>query len=87
MTPAVTVYGKPNCMGCDMTKKRLDRNNIPFTPVDVTEDADAFRYVQELGYQGVPVVVVNDGVGDDTHWFGFRPDMLKQFVFDKKEVA
>lgn len=77
LIPAVTVYSKPACMACDRTKARLTRAGVPYTPVDVTEDEDALRYVQELGYQTLPVVVTNDGEGEDRHWAGFRPDLLR----------
>ena len=79
MTAAVTVYTKPNCPQCTMTKKQLDRLGIEHTTVDVTVDPDAHAYVTGLGYQQAPVVVVNDG---ERHWGGFRPDHLKELAND-----
>lgn len=77
MTAAVTVYTKPSCPQCDMTKKLLDRLGVEHTTVDVTADPDAHAYVTGLGYQQAPVVVVGDG---EAHWGGFRPDHLKGLV-------
>jgi glutaredoxin-like protein NrdH len=37
----------------------------------VVEDPAAHEYVKSLGYLQAPVVVAGD-----THWSGFRPDML-----------
>jgi glutaredoxin-like protein NrdH len=77
MTAAVTVYTKPNCPQCTMTKKQLDRLGIEHRVIDVTVDPDAHAYVTGLGYQQAPVVVVGDG---EQHWGGFSPDKLKGLV-------
>lgn len=71
---AVTVYTKPSCVQCDMTKRLLERMRVKHTTVDVTADPDAHAYVTGLGYQSAPVVVVGDGVD---HWAGFKPDRLR----------
>lgn len=77
MTAAITVYTKPDCPQCTMTKKQLDKLGIEHQVVDVTADPDAHAYVTGLGYQSAPVVVVNDG---ERHWGGFSPDKLKGLV-------
>ena len=86
MTPIITVYTKPACVQCDRTKKWLDdpkRGNMAgkYDVVDLSEDPEALGAVKALGYMGAPVVIVgNSGSNDDeTHWYGFRPDMLTQF--------
>lgn len=77
MTAAVTVYTKPSCPQCVMTKKVLDKLGIEHDTVDVTADPEAHAYVTGLGYQQAPVVVVGDG---EQHWSGFSPDKLKGLV-------
>jgi glutaredoxin-like protein NrdH len=77
MTAAVTVYTKPDCPQCSMTKKQLDKLGIDHDTVDVTTDPEAHAYVTGLGYASAPVVVVNDG---EAHWSGFRPDHLRGLV-------
>jgi glutaredoxin-like protein NrdH len=77
MTAAVTVYTKPNCPQCTMTKKQLDRLGIEHRDIDVTVDPDAHAYVTGLGYTAAPVVVIGDG---ENHWAGFKPDRLKGLV-------
>lgn len=86
MTPQVTVYTQPECVQCDRTKKWLDdpkRGNLEgkYQVVDLAEDPQALAAVKALGYMAAPVVIVgNPGANDDeTHWYGFRPDMLAQF--------
>ena len=39
----ITVYGKPNCMQCDYTKKHLDRMGLEYQSVDVTTDQQALE--------------------------------------------
>lgn len=77
MSAAVTVYTQPNCIQCTMTKKQLDKLGIEHDTVDVTADPEAHSFVTGLGYKQAPVVVVNGG---ETHWAGFKPDLLKGLV-------
>lgn len=87
--PIVTVYSKPQCAQCDRTKAWLDsddpkRGNMKglYEIIDITQDAEAYEAVKALGYMSAPVVIIgNPGSNDDeTHWYGFRPDMLAQFA-------
>lgn len=68
---SVTVYSKPSCVQCNATYRALQKNDIDYTVIDVTEDQEAFERVVSMGYQQVPVVVA----GED-HWSGFRPDKI-----------
>jgi glutaredoxin-like protein NrdH len=84
MTAAVTVYTKPDCPQCTMTKKQLDKLGIDHDTVDVTTDPDAHAYVTGLGYASAPVVVVNDG---ESHWSGFRDQKIRELAerFDQHD--
>lgn len=68
----VTVYSKPHCPQCVATVRWLERSDIPYTAVDLTQDQQAFAHVESLGYKQVPVVEY-----EDQHWSGFRPDLIK----------
>ncbi|PYB71819.1 MULTISPECIES: glutaredoxin-like protein NrdH [Rhizobium] len=68
---SITVYSKPACVQCNATTRALDRQGIDYTVIDVSEDAQAFALVRDLGYRQVPVVVAGE-----RHWAGFRPDMI-----------
>lgn len=68
----ITVYTKPMCVQCTATYRALDKQGLPYTSVDVSEDMDALEYIKGLGYQQAPVVIA----GDD-HWSGYRPDRIK----------
>lgn len=67
---SITVYGKPACVQCNATYKRLDKHGLPYEVVDVSVDDQAREYVMSLGYLGAPVVVV-DHDGEPEHWSGF----------------
>jgi glutaredoxin-like protein NrdH len=71
----VTVYTLPSCVQCDSTKKFLDRNDVEYNVVDMSQDETALELVKALGYQAAPVVIA----GDD-HWSGFRPDMIAKLA-------
>ena len=54
----------------------MDALNIEYETIDVTNNEEAREYVKSLGFQTLPVVVVESGEA----WFGFRPeniDLLK----------
>jgi glutaredoxin-like protein NrdH len=70
-TNPVTVYSKPACVQCDATYLALDKHDITYDVVDLTQDPTALELVRSLGYLRAPVVVAGD-----THWSGFRPDQI-----------
>lgn len=75
MTVSVTVYSKPLCPQCNLTKLQLDKLGIEHQVIDVTADPEAHAYVTGLGYLQAPVVVAGDA-----HWAGFRPDRIKELI-------
>lgn len=81
--PEVTVYTNPNCIQCDMTKKHLDKNSIPYSVVDLSTNADALKMVTEMGFTSAPVVFAGE-----QKWAGYRHGHLEhlssQFRTEKK---
>jgi glutaredoxin-like protein NrdH len=69
---SVTVYTKPACVQCNATYLTLDKQDLAYRKVDLTQDAGARDYVMALGYLQAPVVVAGT-----QHWSGFRPDRIK----------
>lgn len=77
MSTTVTVYTKPHCVQCTMTKKALDAAGTPYATVDLTEDPTAMDTVLALGHRAAPVVIVTDATGTtNDHWSGFQPDKI-----------
>jgi mycoredoxin len=55
----LTMYTTRWCGDCRMAQRVLDRHGIGYQVVDITHDATARRYVEEVngGYQSVPTIV------------------------------
>ncbi|MFD0707221.1 glutaredoxin-like protein NrdH [Photorhabdus akhurstii] len=68
---SITIYSKPDCVQCNATYQALNRRNIPYQIVDLTENPQDLATIRAMGYQQVPVVVT-----DTQHWSGFRPDKI-----------
>lgn len=68
----VTVFSTPACFPCKFTKQRMDDLGIDFVDRDVSTDQEAAEIVRELGYKGVPVVLLASG----EHWQGLNPDRI-----------
>lgn len=67
----VSIYSKPGCQPCKLTKAAFERRGIAYTDRDVTTDEEALAHVQELGYMSMPVVVAGE-----SHWSGYQPDRI-----------
>lgn len=67
----VTVYTKPACVQCDMTKKMLDKNGVAYNTVDITQDPDAYDMIVGMGFMAAPVVIT-----PEDSWAGFNPDKI-----------
>ncbi|ATN92605.1 glutaredoxin [Mycobacterium phage YassJohnny] len=76
----VTIYTKPGCKPCEGTKKMLTKKGIEFEAVDVTEVPSATKVVTDLGYAGVPVVVVDCGDEASWTWHGFAPSQIEKLA-------
>ena len=72
---SITVYSKPSCVQCTATTRALLARGLSFKVVDLTLNEAALELVQTLGYRQAPVVVAGE-----SHWAGFRPDMINTLV-------
>jgi glutaredoxin-like protein NrdH len=50
----------------------LQRNQIEYAEVDMSQDPVALEMVKTMGYTAAPVVVAGD-----EHWSGFRMDKIQ----------
>jgi glutaredoxin-like protein NrdH len=89
---AVVVYTKPNCVQCTQTFRMLDRADIYYTKVDITQDPTARDFITRdvaaggLGYLQAPVVYVSAIEGDE-HWSGFRFDLVEKHITKRADAA
>ena len=61
--PKITVYGAPWCPDCKQSKQFLGEQRVRFNWVDIDEDEDGRKRVQELndGKQIIPTIIFEDG--------------------------
>lgn len=83
---SVTVYSTPGCVQCKLSRTWLDKHDVPYVEVDLSEDQDALEMVRNLGYQAAPVIVASKQYeGASAHWSGFIPANLEWLIAE--EVA
>lgn len=68
----VTVYTKPDCPACKLTKCHLDKRGVPYIEADIDEVHHAAK---ARGITSAPVVQA----GADM-WGGYRPDRLDELA-------
>jgi glutaredoxin-like protein len=63
MTESITVYGKSWCGDCARARRILDKRQMAYEWIDIEENADGARYVEQVndGFQSVPTIVFPDG--------------------------
>jgi len=71
----VTVYTKDNCVQCEATKRHLDKLDIPYSTINITNDISALDKLISLGYRSAPVVVA----GNES-WAGYVPDKIDKLA-------
>lgn len=77
----LTVYSKPNCIQCEMTKMWLTQNKIPFEAVDIEANPGALELLKHYGYSSLPVVSIDDELSDESKtWSGFQIEKLEALL-------
>ena len=72
---AVTVFTKANCVQCEATKRHLDKIDVAYDLVDITNDVTALDRLISLGYRSAPVVIT-----DNDSWSGYIPEKLDKLA-------
>jgi len=69
----VTVYTKPACSECEMTKRWLNARDVAYELADTTEPGN-LKAAKSLGYTSAPVVIVSQGgPATEQHWPASNP--------------
>lgn len=75
----VTVYTRPSCIQCLMTRRRLEAQGIEY--VELPLDDEVVSLVSEAGYTSAPGVVVRTGMGLVIDvWGGFNPARIDKWA-------
>lgn len=81
MSKRITVISKNNCQACIATKRYLDQEGVKYVelnienPINKDKAGQIVDTLKEHGFQGLPVVLVDDNW--ESAFSGFRPDQLK----------
>ncbi len=59
--PQITIYTRPWCGSVMRVKRWLDQRGLPYVEIDISQDSEAARYVEELngGHQSVPTILID----------------------------
>ena len=71
----VTVYTKDNCVQCEATKRHLNKIDVAYETVNITNNIGALDKLIALGYRSAPVVVA----GNES-WAGYIPEKLDKLA-------
>lgn len=75
----ITVYSKPNCELCEMTKEFLKEHYVEFEEINVEENEEVLEIIKEKGFKNLPVVIVSNK-GFVFEFDGFQMDLLEGLV-------
>lgn len=75
----ITVWVKPNCAQCEMTKKQLDKRGIVYQEKRLDRSAKAVDRFLEMGLMSAPIVET-----DTKRWSGFRLEKIKSLEYHLK---
>mgnify|MGYP001941383187 FL=1 len=73
---SITVYSAPGCTQCNATKKHLRRRGLEYNEIDISENPESKKYVEDKGFVQVPVV----DMGNGDMFYGFRPDRIDSYA-------
>ena len=73
----ITVWTKPDCSQCTMTKKFLARKGLIFDEADLESDPEQLEKFKADGLAQAPIVVLGH---EGRRWTGFRPDLIEELA-------
>lgn len=74
--PELTVYVTPDCPGCQMTKRQLDKAGVAYEAIDLSGRPDLVEQFRAEGLRQAPIIETSDG----QRTAGFDPARIKAIV-------
>ena len=71
----ITLWTKPNCPQCEMTKKVFDQEQIIYQVKRLDKSPKATERFIEMGFMSAPIVET-----DDRRWAGFRISKIRSLA-------
>ncbi|MBB4734733.1 glutaredoxin-like protein NrdH [Micrococcus cohnii] len=75
MNTPITVYGQPSCQPCRLVQRRLDRDQVPYDYVDLTQHPDKLEQLRDAGMTQTPIIET-----PTDRWSGLDPDRLNRAI-------
>lgn len=72
---SVTIYSKPDCPQCDLTKRDMDILGIEYKTVDISQQPDELERLMGMGFRSAPVVETKSDI-----WSGYNQSKIKGLV-------
>lgn len=69
----LTIYTRPNCQQCRMTKMYADKMGVPYVERALADCQDILAKAVQAGYTSAPVVVDDQG----NLWGGYSPSKIR----------
>lgn len=79
----ITLYTKPNCPYCEQAKAWLNKNNLPYKSVDITENEVALQMLKEEGHRTVPQIYLHGELFVEGGFTGLSkqdPEVLRERI-------
>ena len=74
--PELTVYTTPDCPGCQMTTRQLDKAGVAYAAIDLSGRPDLVEQFRSEGLLQAPIIETSDG----QRTAGFDPARIKAIV-------
>jgi len=68
-----TLFSKNDCVNCDATKADLDKLEVEYSVVNISENPEYIDQLRALGFRGAPVMVTPKGA-----WAGYKPEKIQE---------
>ena len=82
---SITIYSRPSCQPCKQIKRWWNTKGVTYQEVNVEDSAADRAAIKELGYDGVPVIVVSNGDPEtDIHWQGLVLANLEKYTLTEQ---
>lgn len=77
MNEPLRLYGTASCPQCQGAKKYLEQKQVPFEYIDVLENIEGMKELENRGLTTLPVVMLNDGTSYVT---GFNAKAIDDLI-------
>lgn len=76
----ITLFSKPACQQCTASERKLTKNKVVFSKVNLETEPETLAALKEDGYMQAPILEVTDEAGNRVDiWSGFRPDKIDEY--------